>query len=727
LKATRNSVGRIRAPSLLEVARRLRNPRVDKIASSYREGSIALRRVIFLTVCIAWMWSWIHASTTQPDGVTLNILPLEAANVFWWLIGGYLVSIVWLFVVRRLGDQHVGDRIDAAGAIANHVGIFGLLSLSWNLMIWTITFLPLASIAIGARFSRRAFITSTIGSVAVVGFAAPPHYWITRPAFGAFALVLLVGLPLTVNRLLSALYEISLQAIDARDGHRRLVATVSHELRTPLNSIIIACGFINPDDLDGEKRRLLDVVTTNADALSHRISEVLDVAVMDGGRLQLVSEPFRFTWIMETVEKMLSSQANAKGVALTTELRDASNATLIGDAGRIEQILSNLASNAIKFTPHGGTVDVCVTVEQGEHHADILCEVKDTGVGIPDDQKTKVFEPFHQVSSGARRHHGGVGLGLHIARSFSDMMRGALTITDNSGGGTIFAWRVRLPMGASGALHRARTSVFAAFAEHRQRIRQLRCLIIDDNPSNREMLSMILERAGHVPTLVEDGSSGLVRATQEPFDAILLDLHMPVISGWEFLTQYRDQGLRAPVVVLSADADSEVIEKVKAFGAVGYITKPIAIQRILAQLAEIAGDRPGLDCEATHAANADLSTGLNWLIATGDLEGTSSFVLRCFDGIKRGFSMLTDLIRSGVSRDDKRVVEALHGLKNEFLNLGFLEGASACDRFRSASSANITVALEQLSALRTEIERRFSKHVLLAPSDFRSQNLEVEG
>lgn len=576
--------------SLDEVAQRLHDVRINRIVRGYKERRVSIIRAVLIGLVVAWAAFWmlqVPAKGSYKGGT----LWIEGARLFPWALSMFVLSVLWSgFIWWR--NREPAQWMEKGGAIANYIGIWVMLNQGWNIAISIITLLPLASIVIGARFGRRAFYVGMVLSLVLLGTAAPPGYWGARPAFIPFALVLLIGLPLTVVRLLSALYAVSATALEARDAQGRIIAMISHELRTPLNTICNATHIIDPDGLTPEDKQMMNTVASNANTLLYRTNQVLDLAAIDHGKLRLASEPLMVASVLQAMHAILGSRANERGVAFELHDRTGIEHPLMGDAMRIEQVLTNLASNAIKCTPAGG--QVIITVDALGHPANeatLKFTVSDTGIGISDAEKKLIFQPFVQLSTGGSRQADGTGLGLYIVQGLTQALKATLSIDDRDGGGTVFTWVVTLPKAAPGVRPVGAASVIGALEAHRAQGRSLKLLVIDDHHANREVMHRLMQRAGHETTLVADGAAGLAGLQEAgvPFDAVFLDLHMPGMSGQEVLSAIRRAGDRTPVIVLSADSDPDVVNAALRDGVLAYLVKPVAPHMVLEALEAVRG------------------------------------------------------------------------------------------------------------------------------------------
>jgi len=678
--------------TLLDLSRDLHDPQVESVLSIFQERTVSRNRVIALLLIIAWSMYWYWRGPGEPDSAAAFNHP-QAQAVIPLLLPMLILSVVWWLAVRYRLAGH-SDWADAVGAVANFVGVAIILPYSWNLNCLTIVWLPMACINIGARYTTIPFILSVLASVAIAVFAAPPHYWEARPYFAVFTLLLIVGLPLSVHRLLLAIRVVTEAAIRARDAHSRFVGTVSHELRTPLNSVVNATELLESETDPKRKNQLIELLSNNALVLRNRVNAVLDARSIESGRVAIINEAFTFNGILKTLSGVVSPTAGAKHIELTMEAGSAGDIVLRSDPARVEQVLTNLLVNAVKFTPEGGRVDLNVHAPGVDQQGRVLIEavVKDNGIGIPDEAKAHIFDPFYQVSAGPKRSHEGVGLGLHIVQSMAQLLQGKVTVEDNPGGGSLFRWVV--PMARAAATERP-NKILAfkeAIAAHRHRVRPMRVLVIDDNASNREIAQRMLHMAGHTMVAASTGEQGIREAEQSRFDLILLDLHMPGLSGWEVLNHFRNaassSGMRVPpIVVLSADATTNAMSEAKQLGAIGYLMKPVAGPRLLNILEDVSGgDKPGeslaiVEVKKDASVAEPQESWLDFLRSEGNADTIQRFIHTCIEGIEGHLASLT--ISIAASERDQSIYH-LHCIKNELLQLGEEDGVALCQTLRTS-------------------------------------------
>lgn len=559
----------IEAPGLILAAKRLGNERLVKIFESFLEYRACVIRVALQATVTVWTGAWLYGPQ--------EVLVKDAVAVFPSAVALLAFAVIWMVLVRRRIIPGT-DWLDGAGFIIDLLFIGLQTYLAFILLISLNAFLPFIVIAAVARYGKRVFKPMVAATFVILLVTAPNGYWVSRPAYFVYAVGLSVVLPMLVARIVIAMQEIAFQALSSRDAQSRFISTMSHELRTPLNAIINCSQLIDSEALQTGQRELMKAVSVNARALRHRVNEVLDVASIDGGRLSLDNKSFSMLDVMNTVQAVCANVASAKGTTLEFSFEAPQTPYLIGDEGRIEQVITNLVTNAIKFTPSGGTIELLIEASQADDRWDVAVTVTDTGVGIPDDKKESIFAPFQQLSAGSTRAEGGVGLGLYIALSVSNAMGGNIAIRDNPGGGSIFVWK----FSAESVDNSRSIDLLEALREHKFAVRSLHCLVFEDMDINRLVITNLLSRAGHQVTFHADGYDAIERIRATRPDIIFLDLHMPGKSGWDVLQELSNAvSTLPPIIVLTADTRSDSIREAMAAGVADYLAKPINALELL--------------------------------------------------------------------------------------------------------------------------------------------------
>ena len=351
------------------------------------------------------------------------------------------------------------------------------------------------------------------------------------------------------------------------------LAVISHEIRTPMNAVISAANLLRRTRLDREQREHVSMLMDAGDVLMGLLNDVLDFSKIEAGRMQLDLADVHLRDKLSSVSRLWQSKALANGVRLSVEIDPAAPEVIRTDPLRFQQILFNLISNAVKFTARG---EILVAADWDEARQLLSVSVSDTGVGIPADRLARIFDSFEQADVGTTRRYGGTGLGLAISRKLAELMGGTLTASSVEGEGSVF--RIDLPVQTARAAKPAPEAVEPpAPAADVSSLAGRSILAAEDHEVNRRILGLLLEPHGCRLTLVENGAEAVEAAQLEPFDAILMDMQMPVMDGLEAARRIRTDGVNAttPVIALTANATDVHRAAWDAVGVHAFLTKPI--------------------------------------------------------------------------------------------------------------------------------------------------------
>ncbi len=422
-----------------------------------------------------------------------------------------------------------------------------------------------------------------------------------RDDTGVVSGLLAVATDLTaLKRLERALRDSETRARDANHAKSAFLAAMSHEIRTPMIGVTGMIEVLSHTQLDDDQRQSLQVVQESAETLLRIIGDILDFSKIEAGRMEIEPVPTSLPMLLHSVAANYSGTASSKGLVLNCDIDQKIARAHYADPVRVRQIIGNFLSNAIKFTARGG---ITLSVRQLRHDpsdgalgSDLLelCVV-DTGIGISAQAQARLFQPFAQAEADTTRRYGGTGLGLAISRRIAELMGGEISLESALGKGTTMRLTVALlrappeelpntmlPAAAATGFT-PRTAPAASEAERARRL----ILLVDDHPTNRQVIQRQMALAGYTAELAEDGIDGLEQWRSGRFALVLSDVHMPRMDGYQLAQAIRkderERGLpRMPVIALTASALKGEAERCLAAGMDDYLTKPVGVNALAA-------------------------------------------------------------------------------------------------------------------------------------------------
>jgi signal transduction histidine kinase/DNA-binding NarL/FixJ family response regulator len=479
-------------------------------------------------------------------------------------------------------------------------------------------------------------------------------------------------------------------AVAANETKSRFLAVVSHELRTPLNGVMGVLQLLDDGRLSEVQRRHLATAAASGETLIALVDAILEYARLEASTEALETRDFRLDQLIETAADLMRPQAFGKGLAFDLACDATVKTSVHGDPVRLNRILLNLIGNAIKFTPSGG-ISLNATARRHDDHALLRVVVRDTGIGIAPDMHERIFEDFVQADDSIARRFGGTGLGLAIARRLTRLMRGELTVESTPGAGSVFTLEVPLGQAASGIAQGAPAPPS----------RQLRVLLVDDDPVNCEVGEAILVRLGHHAAIARSGTAAVALAGQQPFDVILMDLHMPDMDGVEAATRIRQLPLRPMprIIVVTADVSRNTRERLTAAGIAKVVSKPI----LMNALREAIEDSP----EQGATSAAFVSGALidrHFLDDQKELLGASQIAKLHQLLNETGEKLIADINAAAAAGDPRQLARFAHQLGSAASALGLVGLFERCREIEEAapsmSSAACQDAARELAALR---------------------------
>lgn len=375
-------------------------------------------------------------------------------------------------------------------------------------------------------------------------------------------------------------------ALDANGAKSRFLALMSHELRTPMTGVLGMAHALAAQPLSDVQRDQVDVLVKSGELLLAQLNDILDLSKIEAGKLELDSAPFDPATVIEAAVGLWRESAGAKGLDLSFVVSSAFEAApwVSGDAARLRQVVGNLIGNAVKFTDAGGIKVELEILPQDAGQAGLVLSVADSGIGMSPEQIERLFTPFTQADRSIAGRFGGTGLGLSICRQLVVAMGGTLSVESRPGAGSTFTVRLVLP------LAEASEPSLAHSDDPEADLSGLEVLVVDDNAINRTVVATLLEPFGCRVSTAEDGEQAIAFLGSHPADLVLLDIHMPGLSGVETLEIIRRRGLippSTPVIALTADAMKEQVDGLMAAGFSDVESKPVNVARLVGLMAEL--------------------------------------------------------------------------------------------------------------------------------------------
>lgn len=387
------------------------------------------------------------------------------------------------------------------------------------------------------------------------------------------------------------------QAEKANRAKTDFMGVMSHELRTPMHAVLGCATLLGKTALDAGQARTLAVLEGAGRQMTALLNDLLDLSSLDADKVRIAREPVSLVRLIEDAAVIWSADVREKGLSLSVMIDPALVAPRDMDAGRLLQVIGNLMSNAIKFTSSGGVTLRAWPEGRSRGARRVAIEIEDTGPGVPQDAIERVFLPFEQADVLLRRRHGGLGLGLYVARRLAHALGGDIMLDSQEGEGARFVVTVDAPLSATAAPQ------LAGDAPTPETVLDILC--VDDNPRNLFVLAALLQSAGHRTTVCESGREALDVMARTRFDVVLLDMVMPDMDGLEVLARMRaDPRIdpATPVIACTANILADHMETYRQAGVAGVLPKPIDVRSLLQAVADVAGGR--VDAGANAAGRA---------------------------------------------------------------------------------------------------------------------------
>ncbi len=577
---------------------------------------------------LTWLAETVHSLSSGRVVLAFVVAFVATYKLPAYEVAGWMAAVLICEIWQRRGAACVlrGDAETFAVKI-NFMAAFGLNTLAWSsigdlawavqgrdfqgmcMVLWMTQFMLAA---IYAFRSRKGYIVATLAPLAAILFAAvmtiihPGGDRLWELVASCLGPIFAYGLSRLADKqgqildhTLQRLEQAAEDAARAASAKSEFLANMSHELRTPLTAILGFSELLQASKcLSSDDSRAADRINTASRTLLTVVNDVLDFSKMEAGAVELEAEALDPVRLMQDALDVIDAAATAKGVNVRLDVRGAP-VPVVGDPVRLRQVLFNLMSNALKFTSRGEIVGGVAFEPVDVKRCRIRLEVRDTGIGIPDDKRALMFERFSQADGSITRRFGGTGLGLAICKRIVTLMEGVIDVDSRLGEGSVFWLDVELPI----ADRLAAETSGGAMGE--PETLNVHVLVAEDHPANQELLRIILETAGMKVHVVGDGAQAVDAYRNGVFDVILMDVQMPVMDGPEATRRIRaleGQGPRTPIIAMTANVMADQVHDYLAAGMDAHVGKPIDSKALIEAIADWIGRSEAATTAQGHRA-----------------------------------------------------------------------------------------------------------------------------